>query len=280
MNIFEDCIKEIRLFCRSVAHIPNEYAALIDGWIDCLNEWSCDKTPLQVESLFFLILSDYTGDIYRDNWESEQVAIVLEVLETFGYAGDVDNFYYQYDGRYEEFDHFWRELNIPQNTLEDINRESSRCSYAYFYLQGQLEKFAEHHKINFAEYARRAEWHEDFISKKLPPIDNLQESESWQNYIIGANKDAWINLIREELNNAGNKNGRLMAVIILALQKNSAIKTLTSKKRFYDALRAEFPNLNRDQAINNYLNAESPNSYTTPIPEDEIIAIINKIGCH
>lgn len=71
-----------------------------------------------------------------------------------------------------------------------------------------------------------------------------------------------------------------MAVIILALQKNSAIKTLTSKKRFYDALRMEFPNLNSNTAINKYLNAESPNSCTTPIPEDEINTIINKISCY
>ena len=121
---------------------------------------------------------------------------------------------------------------------------------------------------------------EDILADMKLPHKRIQPNIEWQDYIIGENKQAWIKLIKKELKSAGNKNGRLVATIILALQQTSSILAIQSKKQFYDALRADFPNLNSDTAINKYLNAESPNSYTTPIPEDEIIAIINKIGCH
>ena len=122
--------------------------------------------------------------------------------------------------------------------------------------------------------------YEYYEHRTIQPQQNLQGNRDWRDYIIGENKQAWIKLIKEELKSAGNKNGRLVATIILALQQTSSILAIQSKKQFYDALRADFPNLNSDTAINKYLNAESPNSYTTPIPEDEIIAIINKIGCY
>lgn len=105
-----------------------------------------------------------------------------------------------------------------------------------------------------------------------------KESTTWQDYIIGKERDAWINLITKELELSKKKNGKLMATIILALSQTASIRFF-KKSEFYRALRKDFPFLNSDEAINKYLNTNSPNNIAVPIPQDEIDAMIKKISC-
>ena len=110
-----------------------------------------------------------------------------------------------------------------------------------------------------------------YVEKLLPPT-------KWQDYIIGDNKEKWVNLITREIGTS-ERNGKLMASIILALQKDGSIKHFRRGK-LYKALRVDFPNLNSDESINKYLNANSANSIVTPITEDEKEDIIKKVGCY
>jgi hypothetical protein len=102
----------------------------------------------------------------------------------------------------------------------------------------------------------------------------MKKNQRWQDYIIGNNKEKWIRLIRQELEMSKNKNGKLMATIILALGQTGSILNF-KKSVFYKALRVDFPLLNSDEAINKYLNTYSTNA----ILQSEIDAIKIKVGC-
>jgi hypothetical protein len=104
--------------------------------------------------------------------------------------------------------------------------------------------------------------------------NHIKKNQKWQDYIIGDYKAAWISLIEKELKVSANKNGKLMATIILALGQTGSVLNF-KKSVFYRALRVDFPSLNSDEAINKYLNANSV--YT--IPQSEIEAIKIKVGC-
>lgn len=106
----------------------------------------------------------------------------------------------------------------------------------------------------------------------------IKKSTTWQDYIIGKKRDAWIDLITRELELSKKKNGKLMATIILALSQTASIRFF-KKSEFYRALRKNFPFLNSDEAINKYLNTNSANNLAVPIPQDEIEAMIKKISC-
>lgn len=114
----------------------------------------------------------------------------------------------------------------------------------------------------------------------IKPQPKTPYTTKWQDYIIGANKEAWERLITEELNNAGEHSGRLFAMIILAMRRDGAIKEIPSKTKCYALFRADFPLLATDSGINKYLNTDSPNSYDLPIPNDEIEALIKKVGSY
>ena len=119
---------------------------------------------------------------------------------------------------------------------------------------------------------------EDMSLYKKLDAEKLLPPTEWQDYIIGDNKEKWVNLINQEIG-ASDRNGKLMASIILALQKDGSIKHFT-KSKFYKALRVDFPNLNSDESINKYLNADSTNSFVTPISEDEKDDIIKRLSCY
>ena len=119
---------------------------------------------------------------------------------------------------------------------------------------------------------------EDIVnSMRSIPIqkeNHIKKNQRWHDYIIGDYKDAWIRLIRQELEMSKNKNGKLMATIILALGQTGSILNF-KKSVFYKALRVEFPLLNSDEAINKYLNTYSTNT----ILQSEIDTIKTKVGC-
>lgn len=242
--------------------INGEYNDRLDKIERALNYWRMGKSDKQIEDLVFCVLDKYliwflrlpTVELLREYINSEAKVLEQYIKKYGNNLGVTVEDLYLYI------------TDILWSLVYDLGDICKSIGIDIFTIQSRSKVC----RLPLAEFIGIPSFANDPTSCQL--------QQNWQDYIIGANKDAWINLIREELNNAGNKNGRLMAVIILALRKNSAIKTLTSKKRFYDALRAEFPNLNSDTAINKYLNAESPNSYTPPIPKDEIIAIINKLG--
>lgn len=117
---------------------------------------------------------------------------------------------------------------------------------------------------------------EDIVkSFQLISVQNenpMKKNQRRQDYIIGNNKDAWIRLIEQELEMSKNKNGKLMATIILALGQTGSILNF-KKSVFYKALRVDFPLLNSDEAINKYLNIYSTNT----IPQSEIDSIKQKL---
>ena len=120
----------------------------------------------------------------------------------------------------------------------------------------------------------------DDIIRSMQPIPQKKRipigtAPKWQDYIIGEHREAWISLITKELNTSQNKNGKLMATIILALGQTGSL--LNFKKRaFYGLLRKDFPLLNSDEAINKYLNTNSANM----VFQEDIEAIKTKVGCY
>lgn len=103
----------------------------------------------------------------------------------------------------------------------------------------------------------------------------IHQPKKWEDYIIGENKTKWENLIREELTRNAGKNGKLTATIMRAMERNNSIRPITNRKKFYNALRVDF-DLSSDESINKYLKDFNG----TPISEDEIDQMINKVGCY
>lgn len=104
---------------------------------------------------------------------------------------------------------------------------------------------------------------EDIVKcTRLTPQEKYEAQKSllptkWQDYIIGPEKTQWEQLIANDISKARNRNGRLVATIITAMQKKGAIIHLGNRSEFYRYLKADFPNLNKDTAINNPLNGNS-----------------------
>lgn len=104
---------------------------------------------------------------------------------------------------------------------------------------------------------------EDIVKyTRLTPQEKIEAQKSlrltkWQDYIIGPKKTQWEQLIAEDISKARNRNGRLVATIITAMQKEGAIIHLSNRSEFYRYLRVDFPNLNTDTAIDNPLNGNS-----------------------
>lgn len=290
---FNLCPHAIKKCCESIINVPEIWGEMYEfvmEIIECWDMWSFDKNTTQIESMLLAILTNYTSDRFHYNWFSSQYVITMEILEREGYDNEVMDYYEHYDDSDEDFNRFWEALQIshPNLDIEKINRESMAYHSKYSILHYKLKEFAEIRNIDFAKLAERAGWHKDFWGLSTNTPITTQSSTppqtppptKWQDYIIGADKEAWERLITEELNNAGKHSGRLFAMIILAMQREGAIKEIPSKTKFYALMRVVFPLLSSDQSINKHLNTNSPNSCTTPISDDEIEAIIKKVSCY
>ena len=250
--------------------IPNiineEYLHRLDEINRGLDYWSIDKNVTQIEVLTFRILNDYlswylrlpTIDILHTYIESQ-----IEILEEYIHQYDDNIIFSKWDLSISIYDILWSLIYTLWNICEsfgiDINKIQLRTSC----------------RLPLAEFIGLPHYTKNTTPIKPQPQTPLQTK--WQDYIIGANKEAWERLITEELNNAGRRSGRLFAKIILAMQREGAIKEIPSKTKCYSLFRADFPYLSTDSSINKYLNTDSPNSYDPPILDDEIEALIKKV---
>lgn len=292
---FKLCPFAIKTYCESIRNLPESLSAaqgMITEIIEGMDMWSFDKDTMKIETMLQVLLANNTSDRYHYNFYHSQYLVTLEILRREGYNEAVDDYYNLYDDSDEDFNRFWVSLQESHPTMDakKINVESMRYFSMYLLLAEKLQEFAAIRGIDFTKCAEKAGWHKDHITNHRftnntttsnPQIgDTPSENSKWQDYIIGTNKEAWERLITEELKNAGSRSGRLLAMIIFALQKDNAIKEIISKTKFYTLLRADFPRLSTDSSINKYLNAHSPNSYDSPIPDNEIEAMIKKVGCY
>lgn len=281
MDVFNDCIKEIRWFCEGCEYVPDGAYTLINYWIDCLNVWSCDKTIQQVENMLCVILKDYTGERYIYNWDLEQHIITVELLEIAGYNEAVEDYYNNYNESDEDFNRFWMSLNIPALEAEEINRRAMRCFGTYTMLLERLQEFAHIRNINFAECAKRAGLHEDFYKHLEIEIKGMGVPPL-KAYIIKDSQKV-LKAIDAELRNCIGKQGRKIALIICALEQYGYIANIDGNiERIYEAFKLSYPDKVSDnrQAVSTYLNAHRNLKAKTdkpPFTEAELRKFINKI---
>ena len=177
---------------------------------------------------------------------------------------------------------------IPKGSALDISAECLQTFTNLLGFYSELARLCTDYDLTVSDYCEdnNIKILEEFagsVPSHTTPIKPQRQTPlttKWQDYIIGAHKEAWERLITEELNNAGKHSGRLFAMIICAMRREGAIKEIRSKTKFYTLLRDDFPLLATDSGINKYLNTDSPNSYDRPITNDEIEAIIKKVSCY
>lgn len=281
MDIYKDCIKQIKSFCETVEHIPAGESVLINYWIDCLYRWSCDKTRQQVEDVLCVMLGRYTGDRYRYNWDSSQYIIAIEVLKIKGYEDEAEDYYSNYDESDDDFYLFWNNLNIPDNLRVEINHDAMRYFGAYLNLLWNLEEFANFRGINFAECAKRAGYHEDFYTHNRSTDGKNSGITPLNAYII---KDAQkvLNAIDAEFKGCNKPSGKRVALIICALEKYGYIANIDGLVvKIYTAFKWRYNDkIATRQAVTQYINAHrNPNAKTDKpqFTNEELTSFIDKI---
>lgn len=223
-----------------------------------IENWSRDKTKEQVEALTFRIFNDYVAAYFKHS--------DFQVLdnEVFVWAKEISETIETDSG-----------LVIDEH---DIHIEIIKVlCFMVDYLRGICKSF----NVDLDRISRKAECvfpTDKIVIFSQPIAANKIQPTKWQNFIIGKNKDAWVDLIITEMQNASKThNARLMAAIIAALQQSGAIIDLSSKgkkKEFYKLLKKDFSHLNTFEAVYKpFRDGEKP------VREDEITAILTKISC-